>query len=189
MMTLRKTILFISLLGCTIQASGQGSKWTINFEPESEKFAEATRDYRSIWSSEGKRIVETMESTAGLKFESKDVRAIVFEGVSSSGFGDDPMKLRASYPFDVKKGTLIHELGHRLLSPVRKSQEIDEHRALFLVLYDIWEKLYGKEFADSMVEVEKKRKGIYDYESAWKWALEMTKEERAAKFKDLRNRQ
>jgi hypothetical protein len=61
--------------------------------------------------------------------------------------------------------------------------------ALFLVLYDIWEKLYGKEFADKMVDVEEQRKGIYDYEAAWKWALAMTKEERATKFRNLGKRQ
>lgn len=98
------------------------------------------------------------------------------------------MKLRASYPPDVKKATLIHELGHRLLAGIPKTNEIDEHRILFLVLYDIWEKLYGKDFADRMVEVEKKRRGRYDYESAWKWVLVMSKEERAAKFKALTGR-
>jgi hypothetical protein len=96
------------------------------------------------------------------------------------------MKLRASYPPDVKKATLIHELGHRLLARIPKTTELDEHRVLFLVLYDIWESLYGKGFADRMVEVEKKRKGLYDYESAWKWALSLSKEERATKFKALR---
>ena len=54
-------------------------------------------------------------------------------------------------------------------------------------MYDIWESLYGKDFADRMVEVEKKRKGLYDYESAWKWALSMSKEERATRFKALKD--
>jgi len=81
---------------------------------------------------------------------------------------------------------LIHELGHRLIARIPKTNELDEHRVLFLVLYDIWESLYGRDFVDRMVEVEKKRKGLYDYESAWKWALSMSKEERAAKFKALR---
>lgn len=73
---------------------------------------------------------------------------------------------------------MIHELGHRLLIHVPKTKELDEHRVLFLVLYDIWESLSGRDFADRMVEVEKKRKGLYDYESAWKWALSMSKDER-----------
>jgi hypothetical protein len=56
-----------------------------------------------------------------------------------------------------------------------------------LYLYDVWSKLYGKEFADRMVEVEKKRKGIYDYESAWNWALSMTAQERAARLRQIAN--
>lgn len=55
---------------------------------------------------------------------------------------------------------MIHELGHRLLIHVPKTKELDEHRVLFLVLYDIWESLSGRDFADRMVEVEKKRKAI-----------------------------
>jgi predicted metal-dependent peptidase len=96
------------------------------------------------------------------------------------------MQLRASYPAEVKKATLIHELLHRMLGRVRTTTEIDEHRKLFLVLYDIWVSLYGKEFADRNVAVESLRKGLYDYETAWKWALAMSPEERAAKFKALR---
>lgn len=127
-----------------------------------------------------------MESISGLKLKDAEVRVIVYEGVSMSGYGDGPMKMRASYPSNIKKATLIHELGHRLITDIPKTKEIDEHRVLFLVLYDIWEKLYGKDFADQAVEVEKSRKGLYDYESAWKWALSLSKEERAAKFKALR---
>ena len=129
-----------------------------------------------------------MESVSGLKFTERDVRVIVYEGVSWSGYRDKPMKLRASYPTEIKKATLVHEVGHRLIVPIRipKGKEIDEHKALFLILYDIWEKLYGRDFADHAVEVEKKRKGIYDYESAWQWALSLSKEERAAQFKELR---
>jgi hypothetical protein len=49
----------------------------------------------------------------------------------------------------------------------------------------VWVKLYGKEFADNMVKVESARKGIYDYESAWKWALALSAEERASRFKEI----
>jgi hypothetical protein len=99
------------------------------------------------------------------------------------------MKLRASYPPETKKATLIHELGHRLIIPIRipkEKVELDEHRVLFLILYDLWERLYGEGFADEQVEVEKKRRGAYDYESAWRWALSLSKAERAAQFKELR---
>ena len=35
------------------------------------------------------------------------------------------------------------------------------------------------------MKVEATRKGIYDYETAWKWALAMSAEERAAKLKEI----
>jgi hypothetical protein len=186
---LMKIILTILMIAFTSVTVAQESPLTVNFSPESDKYAQATAEYQVIWSSEGKRILEAMESVAGLKFTEKSISVIVYEGVSWSGFGDRPMKLRASYPLDTKKATLIHELGHRLIIPIRipkEKPELDEHRVLFLFLYDIWEKLYGKEFADKQVEVEKKRKGTYDYESAWKWALSLSKAERATQFKELR---
>ena len=164
----------------------QDSRVKVSFSPESEKYAQATKEYQDIWKSEGKRIIEAMERISGVRFTEREIQAIVYEGVSWSGFLNEPMKLRASYPTDVKKATLVHELGHRLLLPIPKTKEMDEHRVLFLVLYDIWESLYGRDFADRMVEVEKRRKGVYDYESAWKWALSMSKNERAKKFKALR---
>ena len=94
------------------------------------------------------------------------------------------MKMRASYPADVKKATLAHELGHRMNFQLRtRPTDVDEHRILFLYLYDVWEKLYGKDFADEQVKIERGRKGLYDYDSAWTWALSMSKEERASRFR------
>ena len=166
--------------------TSQSSGVQIRFEPESPAFERATAEYDALWKSEGSRIVEAMERVAGLPFAERDIRAIVFEGASSSGFRETPMRMRASYPPDIKKGTLIHELGHRFLSGrVLGTPEVDEHRKLFLVLYDVWVTLYGQEFADRNVVVESGRKGIYDYASAWQWALAMTSQERAARFKSL----
>ena len=182
-----KTILLIIALAIVSSHSTQQPRVSISFTPEQEKFAEATKEYQSIWSAEGNRIIEAMESVSGLKFLEKEIKATVYEGVSFSGYRDSPMKLRASYPTDIKKATLVHELGHRFLERVPKTDGLDEHRGLFLVLYDIWVKLYGKEFADKSVEVESKRKGLYDYELAWKWALSLSAEERASKFKALKN--
>ena len=86
----------------------------------------------------------------------------------------------------MKKATLVHELGHRLNVQLHKRPgDIDEHRILFLYLYEVWTALYGKDFANRMVEVEKKRKGLYDYESAWNWALALTRDERAAKLREI----
>jgi hypothetical protein len=158
----------------------------MSFAPESDKFVEATKEYQALWANEGAKMISALEEVSGLRFPPDDVKVVVFEGASNSGYGDKPMKLRASYPADVKKATLIHELGHRLNWRIRnRPDDVDEHRILFLYLYDVWSKLYGKEFADRMVEVEKKRKGIYDYETAWNWALSMTAQERAARLRKI----
>lgn len=179
-------ILLAFLFFAFVSTAAAQSSMQLVFTPESDKFAEATKEYQTIWSGEGRKMVEAMERISGLKFKDTDIKVIVYEGVSNSGFRDSPMKMRASYPLNIKKATLIHELGHRLIAGLPKTGEIDEHRALFLVLYDIWEKLYGQDFADQAVEAEKQRKGLYDYESAWKWALSQSQKERAEKFKVLR---
>lgn len=179
------TILTILLLSAPCLLA-QAPAIKMNFTPESEKYAEAARQYREIWDAEGGKMIEATEIVSGLKFFETEIAVIVFEGASSSGFGDEPMKLRASYPLEVKKATLIHELGHRLNSQLKsRPKDMDEHRVLFLYLYDVWARLYGRSFADRMVEVEKKRKGIYDYETAWNWALSLSEEERAAKFREI----
>jgi hypothetical protein len=178
----------VQILAWPIAAAGQAPRVSILFEPETETraFIQAAADYAALWKAEGARMLEVMERVTGVTFEEREIKAVVFEGASSSGFGPSPMRMRASYPPDVKKATLIHELLHRMLSRVRVTSEIDEHRKLFLVLYDIWVALYGKEFADRNVIVESARKGLYDYDSAWKWALAMSAEERAKRFQMLR---
>lgn len=170
----------------TIIPSIGGTTVNISFSPESEKFAEATREYEKIWKDEGGKIIEAMESVSGLKFQETDIKAVIYEGPSNSGYKESPMKLRASYPTEVKKEAIVHELGHRLnVQLTSRPNDLDEHKMLFLYLYDVWVKLYGKTFADEMVAVEKTRKGLYDYESAWNWALSLSKEERASRFKEI----
>lgn len=180
-----RSALHLMLLVTGALAAPQEPKVRMTFSPESERFFGAACEYENIWRTEGQRILDAMERVSGLQFFEKEIQAIVYEGVSYSGFGGRPMKLRGSYPMDVKKATRIHELGHRLTARIPKSNEIDEHRVLFLILYDIWTRLYGKDFADKSVEVETERRGLYDYQSAWEWALSFSATERAARFKRL----
>jgi hypothetical protein len=96
------------------------------------------------------------------------------------------MKLRASYQPDEKKGTLVHELGHRMNAQLKvRLDDLDEHRLLFLYLYDLYVDLYDKEFADREVAFGKTLKGLYDYEAAWNWAMGMSRDERLTKFADV----
>ena len=83
----------------------------------------------------------------------------------------------------MKKATLVHEHGHRLMAQLRsRPPDLDEHRVLFLFLYEVWESLWGKDFADAQVRIESGRTGMYDYASAWRWALSISKDERASRF-------
>lgn len=160
------------------------------FTAEKPKFEAATADYQEIWNTDGRRIVEAMERISGLTFAETTVNATVFEGKSFSGLPWTPMKLRASYTLDSKRSALIHELGHRLnfQLPVRPVN-VDNHRVLFLFLYDVWQAVYGQPFADRQVAFESRltppfflRWVGYNYRAAWKWALAMTPDARAAMF-------
>ena len=154
----------------------------LEFVPASETFAAAVGEYERIWATDAARIVRAMQDASGLTFTDTVITAVVFEGVSSSGYGDEPMRLRASYPIDTKRATLIHELGHRLQSPLFRRQD-EEHGPLFLWLYDVWVSLYGKEFADAQVTVEKARRGVYL--RAWNDALALSAKQRAARWKAI----
>ena len=162
----------------------------IDFVPENSslELIKATKEYQKIWKKEGKRIIGKMEAISGLNFGEKEIKAIVFEGVSHSGRANvSPMKLRASYQNDLKKAALIHELGHRLLSGHGvKSKGLSSHQILYLILYDIWRDLYGKEFADQQVEIESRRKNpVAPYRESWQWALSKSRVERKKAFAQI----
>jgi imidazolonepropionase-like amidohydrolase len=144
----------------------------------------AAVEYREIWDSQGPRIVEAMERATGLRFEAGPIPVVVYEGPSSSGFGAEPMRMRASYSRATKQATLVHELAHRLISEL-VPQSFEDHPVIFLFVYDVWVELWGQPFADEQVAVESARRGSYDYESAWKEALALTPEERAARFRQF----
>lgn len=157
----------------------------LNFEPLYNKkdLIEATKEYKEIFKKDGERIIEEFENIGGTQFKEAEIDVLIYEGVSSSGKKDTPMKLRASYPHDVKKATLIHELGHRFLFDHEdKKRVLDPHQILFLILYDIWTRLYGINFANEQVKIESGRKGLYDYQRAWDWALSLKKVEREKMF-------
>jgi hypothetical protein len=166
----------------------QNHRVDVTFSPQEKKpaFVAAVGEYRGIWSAEGDRIIEGLEKISTLRFPEKHVKAEIYEGPSFSGRGGAPMKLRASYQAEEKKGTLVHELGHRMNAQLKvRPADLDEHRLLFLYLYDLYVDLYGKDFADREVAFGKTLKGIYDYEGAWNWALAMSREERSARFAEV----
>lgn len=159
---------------------------TLDFISSSDIFLQATKEYEGIWRSDGQRIETTLEQVSGLSFKEKTISAIIYEDVSYAGHLGEPLYLRASYPFEIKKEALVHELGHKLQFDLPLTEEIDLHRALFLFLYDVWTDLYGIDFANKSVAAEKIRKGGYDYAAAWNWALSFSRTERAKLLADLR---
>lgn len=93
------------------------------------------------------------------------------------------MVLRASYPEPTKRGTLVHELGHRLAAEVPFKGE--HHELIFLFVYDAWVDLWGHPFADEQVAIESQRTGIVDYAGIWKKTLAMPRAERARRLQDI----
>ena len=162
----------LCLLLCSVAlASAEAAAYPqIDFQPESERFAAATEEYREIWRAESERISAALEKATGLEMEAGPIRAIVYGGISNSGYKRIPMRMRGSYPPDTKRATLVHELAHRLISDLVSKDE-DEHPVIFLFVYDVWIELWGQKFADEQVAVESRRRGNYDYESAWRDAL------------------
>jgi hypothetical protein len=155
----------------------------LSFTPVSPEYAEAALEYRRLWQAEGSRIVAAMEAATGLAFPAERVDVIVSEGRPMASFDGRIIRLRASYSPAYKKATLAHEIGHRLAFTLPRRSGLDDHRLLYLFLYDVWTDLYGRDFADRMVGIERRIGPAYD--SAWTWALAMTREQRRARLKGL----
>lgn len=152
----------------------------VNFNPAGPEFEEAAAGYRTIWNQEGARIVSVWEAATGLSFRDEVVEAKVFEGISRS----HPLELRASYPSEVKKSILIHELGHRLIGDSELSKDsLELHKTLFLILFDVYVELYGEDYANRAVAWESANLPKQVYASAWDWSLQFLKSERLAEFK------
>jgi hypothetical protein len=139
-----------------------------------------TRTYRAIWDEFGERIVTAFETVTCLPFVEPRVAAIIAEDTSHSGGPEHPMQLRASYIRALKQATLVHELGHRHLWQLAERLEgIDGHRTLYLVLDEVWARVWGKDFAVRGISGESGWRASYDYGAAWQWAHSLQRAERA----------
>lgn len=140
----------------------------------------AARTYRTIWDEYGERIVAALEARTCLAFPEQSVSAVVAEAGSHSGGPEHPMRLRASYIGDMKRSTLVHELGHRhLWQLVERLDDVDGHETLYLVLDRVWADVWGEQFAQDRVLGESGWRSRYDYAAAWTWARSLAPEERA----------
>jgi len=159
----------------------------VSFVPVEPRFARAADEYREIWEAEGARIVAALEAATGVTFPQVPIEMIVHEGAPMTAYDGRTIRLRAGYSPAYKQATLVHELGHRLSFLLPRDPALDDHRLLYLFLYDVWTDLYGRDFADRMVSIERRIPGRYDYDAAWTWALAMTREERQARLRVLRS--
>ncbi len=164
----------------------------INFYPEQNnlKFAKAAKEYRMIWGKEGKKITATIEKISGLKFKEKIINALIYDEISYSV----PLQLQAEMSIKHKKGTLVHELCHRLVvgnhiklkaEKTYNSWNMAIHKHIDLILYDILVELYGESFAKEEIKYEISlwnQKGVSPYKIAWDTVLKMAKEQRRREF-------
>jgi hypothetical protein len=146
----------------------------------------AARTYRTIWEQDGARIIAALEARTCMPFTETAVAALVGDDVSDSGGPEHPMSLRASYELDLKRATLVHELGHRhLWQLVERLDDVDGHRTLYLILDRIWADVWGEEFAAARVRGESSWRSSYDYAAAWTWARSLSVDERGVLWNRL----
>jgi len=158
----------------------------IGFFSAGPEFDEAAGEYRRIWAEEGERIAAALERTSGLVFPQSEIEALISQAPPMMAYDGRTLRLRASYSPAYKRATLVHELGHRLSFLLPRRDGLDDHRLLYLFLYDVWTDLYGESFALRMAGIESSIPGSYDYAAAWRWALSMTREERQARLRAMR---
>jgi hypothetical protein len=180
---MRAVTLVVVAMAASASAQTPARTLQVDFTASADSFRAATDEYRAIWAKEGPRIVAAMERISGLRFEKGPVPASIYEGTSFSGEpGGRPMMLRASYPEATKRGTLVHELGHRIAFDVKVP--FDHHEVIDLFVYDVWVDLWGQAFADDQIAVESQRNGA-DYAGMWKKTLALSPADRARRLQDV----
>jgi hypothetical protein len=157
------------------------------FTPLEPRFSETADQYRQLWARDGDRIVAALERESGLVFPAHPIEIILHDARPITADRCLGIRLRGGRWGGYAKGTLVHELGHCLAAALPRDAGLDDHRLLYLFLYDAWVDLYGTAYADRMVAIERRIPGGYDYSAAWTWALSMTREERQAWLQALRD--
>ena len=128
----------------------------LEFTPIRPDFAPSAEIYRERWSEEGARIAAALERIAGIPFPDQRIEVLIRDGAPMTSLDGRTIRLRAGYPINVWRATMTHELGHRLAITLGRSAGIDDHRALYLFYYDALIELYGRDFADRVVSMERR---------------------------------
>jgi len=159
----------------------------LSFVPVEPRFDDAAGAYKSLWCAEGARIIAALERVTGHAYPAAPIEVFIAGRTPITAYDGRSIWLKASYPEEYKRATMVHELGHRLAFTMRRPAALDDHRLLNLFLFDVWSDLYGERFAERMVAIERRIPGGYDYGAAWDWALAMSREQRHARIAALSN--
>ena len=106
------------------------------FTPIEPRFAESAEAYRALWEAEGARIVAALEAHAGVAFPAAPIEVLLRDGPPMTAYDGRTIRMRAGYRPGVWRATFVHELGHRLALTLSRTVELDDHRLLYLFLYD-----------------------------------------------------
>jgi hypothetical protein len=152
---------------------------TLDFDPLEPDLASAADEYRAIWREDGRRIVAALEKASGATLAEAAIDVIVFEGISRSGRGAEPMHLRASNPPDGKRAALTHELAHRYITALALAPGCrdDVHDLVAPVLIEVWSELWGEDFL--VAQAGRESRYSERYRRAWADALESRRSGRA----------
>lgn len=156
----------------------------LSFVPSKPTHAAAAADYAELWAAEGAGILRAFEKRACASIPVPAIEVTVTEAASYSGDADTPMRLRASYPEPVKRGTLVHELGHWIIPPAAiESMGLSTHQALNLLLLQVWDDLWGPAFVEQQIAAERRWSPAYRHD--WDWARSLSAEQRGATWHAL----
>lgn len=185
----------ILLLCIAGSASAQETRPSLSFFAADPEHIDLEDSARRMWRTDGARIIKEMERTTGLRFQDRTITVIMRPKPASSGKGGNPatpLRLDIRYPIAM---SLTHELGHRLSHQLTKLPDelrtgnsgLDGHKLLYLFLYDVWVKLYGKETSDQWREIERgwANLGFEFIKSAWDWSTALGEEGRANKLRQI----
>lgn len=169
---------WILLATATLAAGAARADVELEFIPVTPAHGHAAASYEAIWAEDGERIVAALETRTCLPFAEPRVAAIIADETSNSGGPEHPMRLRATYGGNVKRSTLVHELGHRHLWQLEERlDDVDGHMTLYLVLDRVWADVWGEDFAEARIGGESG--WDEDYDAAWTWARSLAPEKRA----------
>jgi hypothetical protein len=61
----------------------------------------------------------------------------------------------------------------------------DDHPVISLFVYDVWAELWGQQFADDQVAIERRRTGPANYDGIWTSTLALSATERRSRFREF----